>query len=93
MKLKSLWLVVQPRLVRLFGRTTKPPVPGPIRTHGCAIFWHNHGCPKRIGDEIVVPMASGLDAVFRLSKVEPAAGVDWSWYDFDFVRYLSEPNA
>ena len=68
------------------------PIPRPIRTHGCANFWYDHGCPREIGTEIRVAMTSGRTAVFRLSNTEPATGVDWSWYDFDFVCYLPSPN-
>ena|GEM_PF-6977081 len=80
------------RVVRR-NRAQAEPIPRPIRTHGCATFWYNHGCPDRVGVEINVAMMSGKTAVFRLSKIEPATGVDWSWYDFDFVRYLPSPNA
>ena len=66
--------------------------PKEFRTHGCANFWFDHGCPSEIGVEINVKMRSGRTAVFRLAKKEPATGVDWWWYDFDFVRYLPLPN-
>ncbi len=76
-------------LRRVFTRAepVTEPIPPPIRTHGIATFWYHHGCPDRIGQEIKVAMTSGKTAVFRLSNIEPATGVDWSWYDFDFVRY------
>ena len=80
-------------LVRLFRRQSPTPIPAPITTHGLAIFWHHHGCPRHIGTEINVQMQSGQTATFRLSRVTPATGVDWSWYEFDFVRYQSLPNA
>ena len=81
------------RLVRLFRRQPPTPIPAPITTHGLAIFWHHHGCPRHIGTEINVQMQSGKTATFRLSRVTPATGVDWSWYEFDFVRYQSLPNS
>ena len=64
------------------------PIPRPFRTHGLATFWHDRGCPDKVGDEIKVKMVSGQTAVFKLTNIEPATGVDWSWYDFGFVRYL-----
>lgn len=79
-------------LVRLFRRQSPTPIPAPITTHGLAIFWHHHGCPRHIGTEINVQMQSGQTATFRLSRVTPATGVDWSWYEFDFVRYQSPQN-
>lgn len=75
------------RLINWFKREQEP-IPAPFRTHGCATFWVNHGCPDEVGDEIEVAMTSGKTAVFRLSRREHATGVDWRWYDFDFVRYL-----
>lgn len=58
-----------------------------FRTHGCATFWYDHGCPNRLGQEINVFMQSGRVAVFKLIKIERATDVDWNWYDFEFVRY------
>ncbi len=66
--------------------------PKPFRTHGLAVWWYDHGCPREIGAEVEVKMQSGRTAVFRLVNVERATGVDWSWYDFEFVRYLGTPN-
>ena len=78
------------QFIRWLRREPPPsePIPRPFRTHGCANFWYDHGCPDVLGTEIKVAMTSGRTAVFRLSKITPATGVDWSWYDFDFVRYL-----
>ena len=67
--------------------------PKGFRTHGCANFWFDHGCPRETGTEINVKMRSGRTAVFRLAKSEPALDVDWWWYDFEFVRYLPLPNS
>jgi hypothetical protein len=71
-------------------RVTQP-IPAPIRTHGCANFWYDHGCPREIGTDIRVELNSGRAAIFRLFNIEQAVGVTWSWYDFSFVRYVDEP--
>lgn len=67
-----------------------PSLPAPFRTHGCANFWYAHACPHDIGTEIVVRMESGRLAAFKLVKREAATGVDWYWYEFEFVRYLQQ---
>jgi len=73
-------------LLRRFFR--RRPKVEPIRTHGLAIFWYDHGCPSEYGDEITVDMRSGKKAIFKLVGIERATGCDWNWYDFDFVRYV-----
>ena len=60
----------------------------PIRTASIMTFWFDHGCPNEIGQEIKVAMKSGRWAVFKLVNIEPAWNVDWSWYDFEFIKYL-----
>ena len=67
----------------------KKPKVAPIRTSGIMTFWYKHGCPNKLGQEIEVAMQSGKIAVFRLAKIERAWNVDWSWYDFEFVKYLN----
>jgi len=71
-------------------RTPNLPEGGPvlhIRTHGLAIFWHEIGAPKEIGTQVEVNMDSGRIGIYELRNIEPATGTDWSWYDFEFVRY------
>jgi hypothetical protein len=68
-------------------RSPKAPIPRPFRTHGCSTFWRNHGSPIVIGSQIDVKMESGKIATFRLCSEELAWNSDWSWYDFEFVRY------
>ena len=67
--------------------------PQPFRTHGLAVWWYDHGRPCEIGALVRDKMRSGRTAIFRLVNVEGATGVDWSWYDFEFVRYEDVPNA
>lgn len=76
---------------RVFGfqKTPPEPIPAPIRTHGCAVFWSDHGHPHEIGSQICVTMTSGRIALYRMVKREQAVGVDWYWYDFEFVRYIT----
>jgi len=66
--------------------------PQPFRTNGLAIWWYNHGCPREIGALVCDKMQSGRTAIFRLVNVERATGVDWSWYEFNFVRYEGTSN-
>ena len=77
------------RLVRRFRRNPDKNQVPPIETHGCAKFWFNHGCPKKVGSKIIVEMKSGKRAVFRLSEVRRNWDVDWDWYTFKFVYYLT----
>lgn len=75
-------------LKKLLKKRTESPKVQPIRTHGLAIFWYDHGCPNTVGQEIEVEMTSGKRAVFKVSKITRASGSDWNWYGFDFVKYL-----
>ena len=75
-------------LKKLLQKRPEPPEILPLRTHGLATFWYNHGCPNTVGQEIEVEMISGKRAVFKVSKITRPRGVDWNWYDFDFVKYL-----
>jgi hypothetical protein len=65
--------------------------PKPFRTHGLASWWYDNGCPSKFGTLVREKMQSGRVAVFRLVNVERAWNCDWSWYDFEFVRYEVEP--
>ncbi len=65
-------------------------LPKPIKTHGLANFWFDHGRPRRKGDLIRVKMMSGATAMYELVDEERARGVDWSWYTFHFVRYVAD---
>lgn len=75
-------------IITFFRR--KKVIPEPIVTHGLSMFWRNHGYPEKLGTEIEVKMESKKIAVYKLVKKEYAAGVDWKWYTFNFVRYLPE---
>lgn len=73
---------------------TKPHQPKQhFRTHGLATYWHELGAPRKIGDLVVVNMASGKNAVYELANIESAKGTDWNWYDFEFVRYADTPDS
>jgi len=77
------------RIRRLFAKRAKIGrlQVDPIRTHGLAVFWRDHGSPRELGAQITVDMRSGRKAIFKLVKIERAWGCDWDFYDFDFVRY------
>ena len=86
--------MVLQRLVRSFNnkrfaKKWKNYPPEPFRLMGISQLWYDMGCPRKIGTEVEVAMQSGRVAVFRLVNVTSAMGVDWAWYHFDFVRYLS----
>ena len=75
-------------------RTPDLPAGGPVlhvRTNGLAVFWYEIGCPRELGTQVDVPMQSGRVGIYELRNVEPAIGVDWSWYDLEFVRYKDTP--
>lgn len=64
-------------------------LPKPIRTATIMTFW-TYGYPK-LGQRIDVPMKSGLTAIYEVTKIERATGVDWHWIDLSFVAYCDEP--
>ena len=75
------------------------PVGGPerrIRTHDIGHFYDEIGRPTEIGTQVEVNMNSGMIAIFELVHKERATGVDWNWYDLEFIRYKdstsSSPN-
>ena len=62
--------------------------PGKYTTCGIWNSWYEHGCPRKIGDVIVLKMESGKEAVYELTNVRWNSGLDWHWYDFTFIRYV-----
>jgi hypothetical protein len=59
-----------------------------FRTSSIAVMWHELGCPNTLGIQVPVEMQSGKIAIYELCNIERAWNVDWSWYDFEFVRYV-----
>jgi hypothetical protein len=65
-------------------------LPAPIRTATIMTFW-TYGHPK-LSMQINVPMQSGKTAIYELTKIEKADGVDWYWLDLTFVAYIDQPQ-
>jgi hypothetical protein len=61
-----------------------------IRTHDIGEFYPKIGSPKKIGTLCEVNMQSGRVAIYRLANIERAGGVDWNWYDLEFLYYKKE---
>ena len=75
--------------LRKFTREDKF-LPKPIRTATIMTFW-TYNRPKQ-GQRINVPMKSGLTAIYEVTRIEQATGVDWQWVDLSFVAYHDEPS-
>ena len=72
------------------------PIGGPerrIRCHDIGNFYDEIGRPTEIGTQVEVNMQSGMVAIYELVHKERAPGVDWNWYDLDFIRYKDSPSS
>lgn len=53
-------------------------------------MWVDFGCPREMGAQVTVNMASGRVGIYELRNEEPMGkddGPKLRWYDFEFVRY------
>ena len=50
-------------------------------------LWFELGCPREIGTQVEINMESKRVGIYELMNIEPAIGTDWSYYDFEFIRY------
>ena len=57
-----------------------------IRCSGISVMYTELREPKEIGTQVEVNMESKQVGIYVLKNIEPTA-TDWSWYDFEFLRY------